>query len=218
MWEKEARAWVQYQLSGVDISPLSDDAIREYLSQAHPDGWGGFCYALEQREASKKGHFGRDANVGRELPDTPLRQWARFAARFNLRKGPLDEVMMVREEDHELVLILKVHDTTETARRIKVNRQGIRIMCWKRHEAGYWRRQDNIETWFDKPTFDAQVLWGRIRDLERVASDEWQLSECYRPGTAKSPMQGALAREGTYHAEFFGKVTAPPAYTTETEK
>ena len=210
MWEKEARRWMQSVLPGVDISSVTDDAIREYLSEAHPDGWGGFCYALEQREASKSGHFGRDANLGRELADTPLRQWARISARFHLRKGVLDEVMMLREEDHEIVLVMKVHETKETGRRVKILRQGLRIRCWKRSDAGWWREQSPITTWFDRPEFDESVLWGRVRDAERVASDEWQLSECYRPGTSKTPMDGAIRRMEASHKDVFGKVTAQP--------
>lgn len=216
MWEKEARAWVQRQLSGVDISILSDDAIREYLSNAHPDGWGGFCYSLEQREHSRAGHFGRIEHP-RDLPDTPLRQWNRFAARFNLRKGILDEVMMTRELDTEMVLILKVHETKETGRRVKVLRQGIRIMAWKRADSNdWWHRQDDIESWFDRPGYDDLHLWGRIRDMERVASDEWQLSECYRPGTKSTPMDGAVRRLELSHKDVFGKV-APPAHTSKKE-
>jgi hypothetical protein len=209
MYEAEARRWMQSVLPGVDISGVSDDAIREYLSNAHPDGWGGFCYVQEQLAHSKSGHFGRDIVRAEPLPDTPLRQWARVSERFRLRKGVLDEVMMLREEDHEVVLVLKVHETTERGRRIKVDRQGIRMMCWKRQEAGWWQRQDDVVSWFDKPEFDDLHLWGRIRDMERVASDEWQLTECYRPGTSRTPMDGAIRRDEMSHKDVFGKVTRP---------
>jgi hypothetical protein len=208
MYEAEARRWMQSVLPGVDISAVSDEAIHDYLCKAHPDGWGGFCYAIEQREHAKSGHFGRDI-VRDNLPDTPLRQWARISARFNLRKGILDEVMMLREEDHEIVLAMKVHETVETGRRIKITRQGIRIRCWKRTDDGWWREQSPLESWFDRPEYDESHLWGRIRDMERVASDEWQLSECYRPGTAKTPMDGAIRRDEMSHSDVFGKVTRP---------
>jgi len=210
MYEAEARAWVQTLLPGVDISPLTDETIHDYLVTHHPDGWGGFCYAQEQREHEKAGHFGREVALNRELPDTPLRQWARISQRFHLRKGVLDEVMMMREEPNEIVVVLKVFETLERGRRLKVERQGIRIMCWKRKpDSGYWKRQEDLESWFDQPEFDSLHIWGRIRDMERVASDEWQLSECYRPGTAASPMDGAVRRLEMSHKDMFGKVTRP---------
>jgi hypothetical protein len=208
MYEVEARRWMQSVLPGVDISAVSDDAIHEYLCKAHPDGWGGFCYAQEQLEHKLSGHFGRDL-PSRSLPDTPLRQWARVSERFHLRKGVLDEVMLLREDDHEIVLVMKVHETKETGRRVKVLRQGVKMMCWKRTEAGWWKRQDDIESWFDKPEYDDLHLWGRVRDMERVASDEWQLSECYRPGTKMTPLDGAIRREELSHKDVFGKVTRP---------
>lgn len=207
---RKAREYIQSTLPGVDISPLSDLKIIEHIDKTYLGGWTQF----RRDETSERPHLTIQSSdwlveQPESEPTEPTLMQLRAQAQRTLgsraiRLGVLDEIVAVRIQPDLITVTIKCYEVTESARRWKVTKSGIKLLAWRREEAS-WSTIEPVICWDeDADSFDLH-RYGSIRTPERINDQEDQYENCYRPGTKQSPMRGWAAREGLSHEEVFGK-------------
>jgi len=197
----DARSYLSRTLGGFDMSAFDDATIRRNIEAGFEGGWDAFKADYERFHAPERKDRGQAVL-------TPFQQYVKLRRMVHgqerdFRLKPHEEVLAVEVTDDVARVMIKVVSLDERSRADVIVATGTKFMTFKKfgdsaHMAlmGRWKQRpvDVTVYWDDEPTVADQHRWGRLRTPERVESDGWQLGTCYRPGTAKSPMDGYVRR------------------------
>lgn len=203
-----ARVWLSRFLGGSDVSHFSDDEVVAFVEKAHPGGVADLADVPQVTTYSSDSvpfwAKDRDPSASRELPDTPIRQRARAMSMFRYRMPAHADWVDAKFSPTEVIIHLIVREVDVRSRRVKVVREGQRLVRWSRPAEGMmWGRADELTVWSDDPSYDVH-LFGSIMTPEVHADKTEQWETCYRPGTERTPMQGPASRAGVSRKEYWG--------------
>lgn len=176
---------------GVDFSDFTDAQAVDAIEQCYPLGWSEF--RRDFRDA-------QPVSSGAEVTQRQLiRQLLQSLNTNQHPVGPLDEIDHVKITDSRVELILTKYEVRIHPYRWRVAKKGTAVHTWTRKSTDVQWKHRMMSLWDDDFTpYDLAGQYSNIRTQDRWedAAEQWHL--CYRPGTAKSPMDGpgSLSREG----------------------
>lgn len=107
-----------------------------------------------------------------------------------------DEVQAVTTSDTACFLFIRTHKVRETSRGYEILKAGTRLISYQRtNPTEPWVRSESLLWDEEHEQFFHRTL-GNKTAPEQIESARWA-DLCYRPGTAKSPMDGPYAVEFT---------------------
>lgn len=193
------RDYLSRLYGGVDMSTLSNEEVVNAIDSQYPGGWSEFA----------KGWGASPVTQGLDCRETVRREPTRFQMMQSVQKmtgqairlGLLDEVLEIKIREASIIIDLRVFQVVEQSNRWKVINEGLRRLTW--HKVNhFWIRKHDEVIWIPEGLYEARYVhnFGSIQtdDVWNDKRDQWHL--CYRPGTAKSPMDGpeSLDRAGTF--------------------
>jgi len=201
-------------LFGVDCSGLSDEKAESGIDSAYPGGWTEWSKGWGEGAVPIETYA---PDLKRVVKSEPTRfQMIQSVQKMTgqaIRIGLLDEILEIKIRSEVITVGIKIYKVVEQASRWKVTNQGLRQLTWKKVN-NFWIRQHDTEVWIPEGMFEPREIhnFGRIQtdDVWHDKREQWHL--CYRPGTAKSPMDGpySLTRAGTdeyydrYEKKYYG--------------
>lgn len=211
-----ARVWLSKHLGGHPVDHFTDDEVRSFVEGAYPGGYAALT-DVPAPVTFKSGEVpfwakDRGSHFVRDLPDTPIRQRARVQGLTGFKMPAHAEWVDAKVSTTEIVVHLIVREVKEETRRVKVLREGQRLVRWSRPEGnGYWGRAQELTVWDDDPSYDVHIF-GAIMTPEVAADKREQFETCWRPGTDRTPMQGPAARaEMSWKQYWDGDLPTPKA-------
>lgn len=199
--QADARRYASRLFGDMDTSDLPFDKVRAMIDFSFVGGWDAYVRDFHRSVAAIKGHTEVESPVKRKL-----RVKGFLWNHAKLRLGPFDEVIAFEQLPTVTKIVLSIAEVTEYHREDRVKSRTTRVFVFNKTDDGKWKRDEKLNISFTESVQEAHRRFGYVYTPERAADQEWQQSECYRPGTKSSPMDGAIRKLEMSHEDAFGKV------------
>lgn len=182
----EARAFLQSYLPNLDMSIFSDAEIRGNVDQLWTGGWPAF---VEE-------HTGKAVTTD-DMTDIQKLAYIHDLTGYRIRLGLIDEITDFKATESDLVVVIDHFELTEYHNRLRAIKHATKMVGWKMKD-GRWVKLDTTYLWDeDFEPFQVVGQYGRVTTADIYNDRVWQDNACYRPGTARSPMDGNCALSPT---------------------
>lgn len=174
-----ARSWLasRMQVESDIFAELTDQQLEELLSKLYVGGLDRFFADNRVRES-------------KEVTPIKLRATIERLVGQKIRLGVYDKLIGAKITETQVAVSLEVHRVAQGSRRDKITASGVKLLVWNLTGEA-WVPAKPITVWNE--TREEHVRFGRVRTPEWAAAQEWQWVWCYRPGTAKTPLDGPCA-------------------------
>lgn len=164
------------QFLGTDCSHLDDDKVVAWIDELYLGGWTKFC-ADHTPESTPP-----------PAPPTALQKLyeVRKLTGVQLRMQMFETVERVTVENDYIMVLINICETVEHRSQYTIKRRGKRMVKVSRSSAGMGRILDTFEVW-DDDSGEIYKRRGTESPYETRQREAWELL-CYRPGTAKTPL------------------------------
>ena len=173
---KAATDIISSQFEGIDCSNLADDKVVAWIDELYLGGWSKFLTDHSPEVTRPK------------LPDTPLQLGykVRKLTGVQLRLQMFETGEKITTFDDHIMVLVNICETTEHRSQYTIKRRGKRILKITRSAAGMGRIVDTFEVW-DDDSGEIYKRRGVETPYESRQREAWELL-CYRPGTARNPL------------------------------
>jgi len=195
------------RLIGVDMSDLTAEQAEKAIDHYYPGGWPEFAKGWGEGAVPIETYA---PDLKRVVKAEPTRfQMIQSVQKMTgqaIRVGLLDEILEIKIRPEVITVGIKIFKVVEQASRWKVTNQGLRQLTWKKVN-DFWVRQHDTEVWIPEGIYETREIhnFGTIQ-TDAVWNDKRdQFHLCYRPGTARSPMQGPHARIEEHGFQYYDR-------------
>jgi hypothetical protein len=173
---KAATDLISGQFAGIDCSNLADEKVVVWIDELYLGGWAKFTTDHTPRATPAP------------TPPTPLQKIyeVRRLTGVQLRLQMFETVERVTIEDDHIMVLINICETVEHRSQYTVKRRGKRMVKVSRSDRGMGRILDTFEVW-DDDSGEVHKRREPETPYETRRREEWELL-CYRPGTAKTPL------------------------------
>jgi len=198
---RDARRYLEVTFSGIDASDIPFETVQSTVDATFPGGWSRYASEFFAHQSRIKGASEAMSPVKAKIR---VKEFMRLHASIHL--GPFDEVISADFQSDRVKVVLSIATVKEYHREDRVVSRSLQLWDFTRTPEGAWK---DIMVEVEESTHEAHRRFGYVNTPERHASREWQESECYRPGTKSTPMDGPIRKLEMSHEEVYGKVTPP---------